>query len=157
MFLGKNPIKKNQKNTYTGFWGRWFCIRGTWPLLYQIQGHLKIKLQKIRQKIQKNTYIGFWGYNGDQRTSDSKSATPKTYVCIFLDFSQWPRPGSLRSGIKRTARPGSDLAAWLPVRTPSGAAFHHQSGPWCGDSCPGFRKKKKCGDHLSKFHSVRFH
>ena len=28
VFLGKNPIKKNQKNTYVGFWGRWFQIRG---------------------------------------------------------------------------------------------------------------------------------
>ena len=28
---------------------------------------------------------GIWYYGG-QRTSDSKSATPKTYVCNFLDF-----------------------------------------------------------------------
>ena len=28
VFLGKNPIKKIQKNTYIGFWGHWFRIRG---------------------------------------------------------------------------------------------------------------------------------
>ena len=35
------------------------------------------------------------GYDGGQRASDSKLATPKTYVCIFLDFfigffAVWP-------------------------------------------------------------------
>ena len=28
-------------------------------------------------------------YDGGQRTLDSKSAIPKTYICIFLDFFFW--------------------------------------------------------------------
>ena len=58
VFLRKNPIKKIQKSTYIGFWGRWFRIWS--PLTSIISDSSTFGGQNAKNKIKnipKNTYI----------------------------------------------------------------------------------------------------